>query len=302
MIYGYEEGDDVNNPEVHRRCNPSFGITFTEKDFNQLYIEAKAAGPARFASWQRYHLNRFQTAITAWLPMDCWSECGIKTIKAADYEGRTSFPGVDLSSTTDLTACSLLFPDGAGGYDLLAWHWMPRGRVIEAEQRDRVPYREWAAQGYLELTEGNAIDQRLIFRRVQELHKRFPFFNRQIRLDDYNAPQFVQDLQADGFVPIPVSPKARGISAPSKELLRLVMECKINHGDNPLLNWQAAQCDVVEDTEGNIRPVKGKGEARKRIDGILASVYAISGAMLHTNQHENKPRESVYSSRGLFSI
>jgi len=60
-------------------------------------------------------------------------------------------PGCDLSSVTDLTAVSLLFPNGDGSYDLIVKHWMPRGKVIEAESRDRVPYRQWAAEGLIGL-------------------------------------------------------------------------------------------------------------------------------------------------------
>jgi len=106
-----------------------------------------------------------------------------------------------------LDAVSLLFPNGDGSYDLIVKHWMPRGKVIEAESRDRVPYRQWAAEGLIELTEGNAIDQRLIFRRVCELHEKYPFARKQIRLTDYNAVSFIQDLQTEGFDVVAVSPR-----------------------------------------------------------------------------------------------
>lgn len=302
VIFAAPDDAKIDDVAVWKAANPSFGVTFQEQDYRSLYMEAKAAGPARLASWKRYHLNIWQESVTAWLPMDKWNgPCAARVIVPTTLENKVSHCGVDLSSTTDLTACSLLFPTDDGGYELLAYHWMPRGRVIEAEQRDKVQYRQWAAQGYLELTEGNAIDQRLILKRVMALNDKYPFHQRQVRLDDYNAVQFIQDLEANGFTPVPVSPKARGISAPSKELLRLVIEGKLYHGGNPLLTWQAAQCDVVEDSENNIRPVKGKGEARKRIDGILAMVYSLSGATVNRNA-EAKAQPSVYESRGLFVL
>src|SRR6185437_6185786 len=173
-------------------------------------------------------------------------------IRPKDLIGRTSYPGLDVASTTDLTACILSFPSG-DNYDLLAWHWMPRATVAEAETRDRVPYRQWAEQGYIELTEGSAIDQRFIFKRLLEINELYPFANKQIRLDDYNAWQLINDLQAEGLVPVPVTQRAKGMNAPTKELLRLVVEGKLHHGGNPLLTWQASQSESREDIDGNLR-------------------------------------------------
>jgi phage terminase large subunit-like protein len=302
VIYGATDDDDVHDPEVWKKCNPSYGITFNENDFRKLYLEAKEAGPARFTSWRRYHLNIWADNVTAWLPMDRWKVCGEKLIRPLDLQGRLCFPGADFSSVTDLTSVALLFPSG-DGYDVLIYHWMPRANVVEAEMRDRVPYREWAKMGYLELTEGSAIDQQHILRRVIELSQHFPFYQKQIRLDGYNATQFIQGAQLEGFTPVPVSPTAKGISPPSKELLRQVVSGTLHHGDNPLLNWQAEICSVVEDAENNIRPFKGKGELRKRIDGILGICYALSGAMVHAPKVASEQTdECVYSKRGVLVI
>ena len=299
VVYGIEPGDSPDDPAVWRKCNPNFGITFNERDFETLYREAKAKGPGAFLVFQRYHLNKWTASIAAWLPMEKWDICGQKTFTLDTLKGRSCYPGGDLSSITDLTAIALAFPNPDASYDIWVKCFMPMGRVSMAQDRDMVPYLQWAEQGYLELTNGDAIDQKVIFKRVCELAADFPFIKKQFRLDPYNAPTFCQDLMNEGFEVVPVSPTARGISPPSKELLRLVTDTKIHHANNPLLSWQASQTNVMEDTEGNIRPVKGTGEHRTRIDGILSIIYALSGALV------NKPEkvvESNYEKRGVLYI
>lgn len=300
VIYAASDTDPIDDPATWRKANPSLGVTFAATEFARLYHEAVAAGPARLNSWKRYHLNLWTANATAWLPMSDWEQCGGAALDPAALVGRTCYPGIDLSSTTDLTAAALVFPREGGGYDLVVKQWMPRANVVEAEQRDGVPYRQWANEGWLELTEGSAIDHGHIKRRLLELFEQYPPAHKQFALDDYNAWQLMAELQAEGYEPAPVSMKARGLSAPSKELLKVVIEHKINHGGNPLLSWQAANVEVVEDHEGNIRPVKGKGAARKRIDGIVATVMAMSRAML--DAHQPPPRPSVYETRGVFVL
>ena len=74
--------------------------------------------------------------------------------------GKRCFGGLDLSTTTDLTALTLLFPpqEGLDTWVTLFWSWRPEDGVVEAEQRDHVPYRDWARAEYLTLCPGDMVD------------------------------------------------------------------------------------------------------------------------------------------------
>lgn len=300
VIFAADEADPIDDPATWRKANPNLGVSVSEADFERLYKEAVAAGPARLNSWKRYHLNLWTQLATAWLPMSAWIECGKATVSKQSLLGRTAHAGADFSSTTDLTAVALLFPRiGAPGYELLVWHWMPRAKVIEAEQRDGMPYRAWADQRYLELTEGSAIDYETIKRRILEIKAQYPFYNDELAIDERNVWMLAQQLQLEDVEAIAISPKTGGMSAPSKELHRLIVEHQLCHGNNPLLDWQASIVEIKE-YDGEIRPVKGAGVMRKRVDGIVATINAMSRAMVAAGMPPQEP--SVYESRGVFVL
>ncbi len=70
---------------------------------------------------------------------------------------RSCFAGLDLSSTTDITALVLVFPDN-DRYEVLPFFWVPEENARKRERRDRVPYGQWITQGLIEATPGEAID------------------------------------------------------------------------------------------------------------------------------------------------
>lgn len=177
---------------------------------------------------------------------------------------------------------------------------MPRGNVAEAERRDRVPYIQWSQQGWLTLTEGNAIDHAHIQRRIYELASQYKFADKVIAFDESNAWQLMGHLDANGYETVAVSQHMEGMSDPTKELLRLVAEGKLYHGNNPLLTWQAENLETVE-RDGLIRPYKGKGANRKRIDGMVATIIGLSRAMRGRMAQAPK-RKSVYETQRLLII
>ena len=80
---------------------------------------------------------------------------------------RTGYGGLDIASTTDLTAFVLVAPrdtcdrEGHTGrcYDLRARFWLPEANLPGRVSRDHVPYDLWAADGWITLTPGNRVDQ-----------------------------------------------------------------------------------------------------------------------------------------------
>ena len=90
--------------------------------------------------------------------MDKWDKCAF----AVDEEllhGRVCYGGLDLSSTTDITAFVLVFPpvDEDDKYQILPYFWIPEDNVDLRVRRDHVPYDLWARQGFLLTTEGNVV-------------------------------------------------------------------------------------------------------------------------------------------------
>ena len=84
------------------------------------------------------------------------------------------------------------------------------------------------------------------------------------------------------------------MSAPTKELLRLVLDHKLAHGGNPVLRWMADNAAARQDAAGNLKLDKAKSSGR--IDGLVAAIMGLDRATRHESAG------SVYESRGLMEL
>jgi phage terminase large subunit-like protein len=208
--------------------------------------------------------------------MDKWRECGA-AVAAETLRGRECWAGLDLSSTTDISALVLCFPDDDGGVTVLPHFWIPQERMEERSRRDGVSYVAWVKEGLIEATPGNVIDYAYIRAKVNDLAEQYQI--REIAYDPHNATQLVVELTGDGFEMIPLRQGFLSLSPPSKELERLVLSKQIRHGGNKVLEWMADNVMVLSDAAGNLKPDKGR--SKDRIDGIAATVNALDRWMRH---------------------
>lgn len=91
--------------------------------------------------------------------MEKWNACSFD-VNPEELEGRVCYGGLDLSSTTDITAFVLVFPpvdDEDDKYYIMPFFWIPDDNIELRVNRDHVPYDIWQRQGYLETTEGNVV-------------------------------------------------------------------------------------------------------------------------------------------------
>ena len=202
------------------------------------------------------------------------------------------YGGLDLSSTTDISALVLVFPpqNGRPDFQVRPYFWVPAEGVSERVNRDRVPYDVWISDGLITATEGAIIDYDVIRRDVNRLGDVYEL--REIGFDPWNATQIATQLMGDGFAMVKMRQGFQTLSEPMKLLEAMVLERKIAHGGHPVLRWMASNVAAREDSNGNIAPAKDKSTGR--IDGILALIMALGRA---TVQPEKKV--SVYEGRGL---
>ena len=119
------------------------------------------------------------------------------------------------------------------------------------------------------------------------------FHIKEIAFDRWGAVQMAQDLEDMGFTMVQFGQGFRDMSPPSKELIRLLLEKRIQHGGNPVLRWMAGNAVVRRDPAGNIKPDKEK--STEKIDGIVALVMALDRCIRHRDDTES----SVYDEREL---
>lgn len=161
----------------------------------------------------------------------------------------------------------------------------------ERSNRDRVPYEQWQNAGAIEATPGNVIDYDRVAARLRWALDTYNV--QEIAFDPWNATQFIQPFVDAGIVCVEMRQGYASLSAPTKRLLSLVLEGKLQHGGHPVLRWNADNAMTKSDDNENVRLVKPA--AGKRIDCLAALVTAL--ARLGDDQSG-----SVYEERELLVL
>lgn len=291
VIYGADESDDWTDPRVWRKANPSLDITVGMDKVEAACNSAKQ-NPGEENSFRQLRLNQWVKQAVRWMPMDKWDACAF-AVNEDELEGRVCYGGLDLSSTTDMTAFVLVFPpqDEDDKYIILPYFWVPEDTLDLRVRRDHVPYDLWEKKGYLQTTEGNVVHYGYIEKFIEKLGERFNI--REIAFDRWGAVQMVQNLDGMGFTVVPFGQGFKDMSPPTKELMKLVLEKRIAHGGHPVLRWNMDNIFIRTDPAGNIKADKEK--STEKIDGAIATIMALDRAI----RCGNDAGESVYDTRGL---
>ncbi|MDR6771800.1 terminase TerL endonuclease subunit [Azospirillum sp. BE72] len=295
VIFAADPADDWTAPETWAKANPGYGVS-PKPDFLASECEKAKGKPRKEAEFKRFHLNLWvDNVVTTGLDMEQWDACRIRPVSLADLAGRRCWGGLDLSTTTDLSALALISPrlDGPG-YDAWWRFWLPvpsSKALADRIKRDRVAFDKWIAEGWIRGTEGNAVDYDVIRAEItgkgeaaERLKNWTPITEmvdlKEIAIDRWNSSQITTQLGNDGVIMVPFGQGIASMSAPSKELERLILTGDLNHGSNPVARWMATCVAFDDDGRDNIAPVKPNRKGTpKRIDGIVALIMAIGRAM-----------------------
>lgn len=271
VIYAADEKDDWQSPAVWAKAQPNLGISVPTSFYEEECLKAKQ-DPAYENTFRRLYLNQWTEQDERWLSMDAWREGGKREIP--DLTGMPCWLGLDLSTTEDFTALVQVFDAGDGGVYVIPHFWIPEERARKKERVDRIPCLKWIRQGLVNAVPGDQIEYGPIAEKISELSEQYDV--RMIAFDRWNATALTQRLGLDGFGER-LKPFGQGVvsmSAPSKELSRLLSSRKLYHGGNEVLEWMAGNVAKETDSADNWKPCKKK--SRDRIDGIVATVMGVA--------------------------
>ena len=273
LIYELKEGEDWHDEATWLRCNPGMGQSVSLEFLRTEYQKALEM-PGYENVFRNLYLNEWTEQESRWFSMDRWRECGGEL---PDLKGRECWGGLDLSTTTDISALVLAFPMDDGSVSLLCRFWIPASTAAMRARRDGAPYLQWADRGLVTLSDthgGMSVDYGLIRKEINDLREQY--YIREIAIDRWNATQLALELEGDGFEVNPHGQGYASMSAPAKEFERLILAKLLRHGDNDALTWMAGNVATEWDAAGNIKPSKAK--SNERIDGIVAAVMAVGRA------------------------
>jgi phage terminase large subunit-like protein len=276
-----DEDDDWTDPDCWIKANPNLGVSVKVDDLIRKCEHAKQVPGAQNA-FKRLHLNIWTETAERWLDMDVWDENGETPVDPDELAGRECYAGLDLASTQDITALELYFPEDDGGGQVLSFFWVPEEGAQERAQRDRVPYPDWIRDGLIFATEGNVVDYDVIRAFINFLRDKYNI--REIAIDRWNSTQLQTQLMGDGFTVIQFGQGYASMTAPCKEMERLVLERKLHHGGNEVLRWMISNVAVEQDSAGNIKISKKRSS--EKVDGPVALAMAVGRAIVHGEDSE----------------
>ncbi len=294
VIYGSQEEDDWTSPKVWKKANPSLGETIGI-DKVKAACESARENPGEENIFRQLRLNQWVKQAIRWMPMEKWDLCG-SPVNPDTLEGRVCYGGLDLSSSTDITAFVLVFPpqDEEDRFMVLPYFWIPEETIGLRVRRDHVPYDLWEREGQIETTEGNVVHYGYIEKFIENLGMKYNI--REIAFDRWGAVQMVQNLEGMGFAVVPFGQGFKDMSPSTKELMKLVLGKELAHGGHPVLRWMMDNIYIRTDPAGNIKPDKEK--STEKIDGAVATIMALDRAI----RCGNDTSASVYDGRGLLFI
>ena len=274
-VFEADAKDDWTQPPTWRKANPNLGVSVTEEFLSKRCREARE-NPSLLPDFLRYHLNvRARSGARKMFPdMALWDACGA-AFDPESLAGKECVVGVDLSSTTDITAQVALFPETMHA---LCWFWVPEEAAKKRDVRNDRIYSTWSAAGFLRLTEGNQIDEGRVLDEM--LLNTSPFKVREVGIDPWNSLRYTQPMMERGMPVVAVRQGWATLSEPAKYLTTLVGNVgtpgrlHLKHGGNPVLRWMAANVELDVDKKDNWSMVKPRGGAK--IDGIAAMVTALA--------------------------
>lgn len=180
------------------------------------------------------------------------------------------FGGLDLSSTSDITAYVLIAKHGES-FIIKPFFWIPSDNAQRRARNDRVPYIDWINKGLINATAGNVIDYAYLKADIERINSEFNI--KATAYDPWNSAQIISELANEGLNNFtPFRQGFGSMSQPAKEIYALAMKKALIHDNNPVLRWMVSNVEILSDPAGNIKLAKNK--SREKIDGMVALVMA----------------------------
>lgn len=279
VIYAADKNDDPFIESTWKKANPNYGIS-VRKDFIQEQAEKARTNAAYLNTFLRLHLNIWTNVETVWIRDEIWQDAAAK-LDINQLKGETAFGGLDLSSTSDITAFTLIFPPSERDYYpdkylSFNWVWLPEEKGRDSADKNNNNYLQWLKDGHIVETEGNVIDYAYIEGQILSICSDFQIGN--FAFDPYNSAQIASRLEEQG---LPMYAHRQGfvsMNFPTKQLEVVLGKKTFLHDDNPVLRWMVSNAVLKTNTEGNLCKID-KNQAHQKIDGVVTNIMALGMAI-----------------------
>lgn len=272
FIYQIDEVEKWNDINELRKSNPNLGVSVSV-DYLIEEIAIAEGSLSKKSEFLCKYCNIKQNSSQAWLDARAIEKSIGAPLRLEDFSGCYAVIGIDLSKTTDLSACVLLI-ERDGIINTFARFYLPKEKIDEASARDNLPYRAYIQRGLLFESGENFIDYQDIYNWVVELVSKYHIYPLKVGYDRYSATYLVQALDAAGIQTDDVY-QGTNLTPVIRITEGLMKDGKINIGDNDLLKIHFLNSALKTETETErVRLIKI--EQRAHIDGMAAFLDAMT--------------------------
>ena len=276
IIYTLDPDDDWKSDEALAKANPNWGVSVRPEVIRALQAKAIAT-PSAENNFKTKHLDVWCNADVGWMDMKAWDACADESLDESDFDGEPCWLGLDLASTSDMTAKVKIFQrkiDGSSHYYLFGDYWLPRTAI---ERGVNSQYQGWEYLGYLHVCEGPVTDFAEIRDSILEDCGRYSV--QSVAYDPFQAVQLSKELSDDGVPIVLCKQTVANLSDPMKQFQALVLDHRLHFNGDPVLTWMVSNVVCHVDVKENIYPRKDAPE--NKIDGVVAGIMALSRALLN---------------------
>ncbi|NLB82578.1 MAG: terminase large subunit, partial [Clostridiaceae bacterium] len=282
-LYTQDSMEEVfEDPTSWQKSNPSLGKIKLPTYLEDIMNKAKNDLSTRVTMLCK-DFNVKQLDSGSWLT---FADLNNETKYAlTDLSDTYAIGGVDLSSTTDLTAAVLLIIKNGKKY-VVPHFFMPSELVSKRVEEDKIPYDIWIKKGFITLTTGNQNDFSKVTEWFISMVKEHDIRPLWIGYDPWNSQYWVKEMEDAGFTMEKIRQGIYTLSEPMKQLEGDLKNKNVIYNDNPILKWCLANTQAKIDLNGNIQPSKLNSKL-KRIDGCVALIIAYAVLTRYKTDYEN---------------
>jgi phage terminase large subunit-like protein len=273
FLYMIDDPAKWNDINELRKSNPNLGVSISV-DFMLEEIAIAEGSLSKKAEFITKYCNLKQNSSLAWLDSETVRKCFGKTLDMNDFRSTYAVAGIDLSQTTDLTAAVVLIEKDGEIY-VFSKAWLPAEKIDDAIARDALPYKQYIANGWLELSGENFIDYRDCFNWFRMLVEEYEILPIMVGYDRYSAQYLIQDMETYGFKTDDVY-QGDNLWGVLQEMEGLLKDGKVHCGDNDLMKVHLLNSAIKMSAErGRGRLVKIRPTMHIDLVAALADAFCV---------------------------
>ncbi len=269
MIDDMEKWNDINEL---RKSNPNLGVSVSV-DYLLEEIAVAEGSLSKKAEFMAKYCNIKQNSSQAWLSTKAVERSGGVAMDMEDFRNTYCVGGIDLSRTTDLTACTAVI-EKEGRLYVFAKFFLPAEKLEEATARDGLPYEVYVQRGILKLSGENFVDYHDCFNWFRMLIEEYQIYPLKVGYDRYSSQYLVQEMSQYGFHMDDVF-QGYNLTPVIREAEGIIKDGIVDIGDNDLMKVHLLNMALKSEIDsGRCKPVKmGMYE---HIDGGVAFLDAMT--------------------------